>query len=50
MITFIIALVLLVVGFCTYGLLVERVFGIDPERETPAVTKTDGVDFVPMAP
>ena len=50
MITFIIALVLLVVGFLTYGVLVEKIFGIEPERETPALTKTDGVDFVPMAP
>lgn len=50
MISFIIALVLLVVGFFTYGVLVERVFGIDSERKTPALTKTDGVDFVPMSP
>ncbi len=50
MITFIIALVLLVVGFFTYGVLVERIFGIEPNRKTPALTKTDGVDFVPMAP
>ena len=50
MITFIIALILLVVGFFTYGVLVEKIFGIEPERKTPALTKTDGVDFVPMAP
>ena len=50
MITFIVALIVLVVGFCTYGVLVEKIFGVEPERQTPAVTKTDGVDFVPMAP
>ena len=50
MITFIVALVLLVVGFFTYGVFVERVFGIEPERKTPALTKTEGVDFVPMSP
>ena len=50
MITFIIALILLVVGFFTYGVLVEKIFGIEPERKTPALTKTDGVDFVPMSP
>ncbi|MBO7457436.1 MAG: carbon starvation protein A [Paludibacteraceae bacterium] len=50
MITFIIALVLLVVGFFTYGVLVEKIFGVEPDRKTPALTKTDGVDFVPMAP
>ena len=50
MITFIIALALLVAGFFTYGVLVEKIFGVEPERKTPALTKTDGVDFVPMAP
>ena len=50
MITFIIALVLLVVGFFTYGVLVEKIFGVEPEHQTPALSKTDGVDFVPMAP
>ena len=49
MITFIVALVLLVVGFLTYGVLVEKVFGVDTARKTPALTKTDGVDFVPMS-
>ena len=50
MITFIIALILLVVGFLTYGTLVEKIFGVEADRKTPALTKTDGVDFVPMAP
>ncbi len=50
MITFIVALILLVVGFFTYGILVEKIFGIEPDRQTPALTKTDGVDFVPMVP
>ena len=50
MITFICSLILLVVGYLTYGLLVEKVFGINPEARTPALTKTDGVDFVPMSP
>ena len=49
MITFIVALILLIVGFFTYGILVEKIFGIEPERKTPALTKTDGVDFVPMS-
>ncbi len=48
MYTFIISLVLLVVGFFTYGVLVEKIFGINPKRETPALSKTDGVDYVPM--
>ena len=50
MITFIISLIALVVGFVLYGTFVERVFGIDKNAATPATTKTDGVDFVPMKP
>lgn len=49
MVTFLMALALLIVGFCTYGVLVEKIFGVEPERKTPALTKTDGVDFVPMS-
>lgn len=40
---------MLIVGFFTYGTLVERIFGIDANRATPATTHTDGVDYVPMA-
>ena len=50
MITFIISLIALVLGFLLYGTFVERVFGVDPQAATPATTKTDGVDFVPMKP
>lgn len=49
MISFVVALILLIVGFFTYGILVEKIFGIDSERKTPALTKTDGVDYVPMS-
>ncbi len=49
MYTFIISLVLLVAGYFLYGTLVERVFGIDKEAATPAITKQDGVDYVPMS-
>lgn len=49
MLTFIVSIVLLVVGFLTYGTLVERVFGVEPSRETPALSRADGVDFVPMS-
>jgi len=50
MITFCIALVLLILGYLFYGKLVERVFGIDENRPTPAQTMADGVDYVPMKP
>lgn len=49
MVTFLVSLVILIVGYLTYGLLVERVFGADSDAKTPALTKTDGVDFVPMS-
>ena len=50
MITFFIALAVLIVGYIIYGKLVERIFGIDPERETCATSKADGVDYIPLKP
>ena len=49
MYTFCLSLACLVLGYVFYGALVERVFGIDPNRTTPAYTKTDGVDYTPMS-
>ena len=49
MYSFIIALVVLILGYIFYGRLVERVFGIDPNAKTPAVEHPDGVDYVPMS-
>lgn len=50
MITFVISIIVLVLGYLLYGRLVERVFGIDSERPTPATTMADGVDYVPLSP
>ena len=50
MITFFIALAVLIVGYLIYGKIIEKLFGADPDRETPAVTMADGVDYVPMKP
>ena len=47
MTTFIIGLVVLFVGAALYGKFCEKVFGPD-DRKTPAYTKNDGVDYVPM--
>ena len=47
MITFIIGLVILFVGAAVYGAICEKVFGPD-DRQTPAYSKQDGVDYVPM--
>lgn len=48
MITFGISVALLVLGYFIYGSVTEKVFGIQPDRETPAITMADGVDYVPM--
>ena len=45
MITFVLSLVALVVGYLVYGRIVERVFAPD-DRPTPAVSMADGVDYV----
>ena len=47
MITFIISLAVLILGYLFYGRFVERVFGPD-DRVTPAIAKRDDVDFVPL--
>lgn len=47
MITFIIAVIILLVGYFLYGKLVERVFRPD-DRPTPAIAHPDGVDYIPM--
>ena len=49
MVTFTVALVLLVLGYVVYGGFVNRVFGADPKRVTPAFTNNDGVDYIPMS-
>ena len=47
MITFFIALALLIVGYFVYGKFIEHVFHPD-ERATPCVAHPDGVDFCPI--
>ena len=50
MITFLVSLALLIIGYVVYGKLVERVFAPDKDKQTPAVLLNDGVDFVPLKP
>jgi carbon starvation protein CstA len=47
MLTFIIGLMILVIGGYFYGAFCEKVFAPD-NRETPAITHYDGVDYVPI--
>ncbi|MGY3714240.1 carbon starvation CstA family protein [Sutcliffiella cohnii] len=49
MYTFLICIVLLIIGYFTYGKFVEKVFGVKEERPTPAFVNGDGVDYVPMS-
>lgn len=48
MISFLLSVLALVLGYFLYSRFIEKVFGIDPERKTPAITMNDGVDYVPM--
>jgi len=48
MVTFFLSIAALILGYIVYGKFVERKFGADPERTTPAIELEDGVDFVPM--
>ena len=47
MITFFIALTLLIIGYLFYSRFTERVFAID-DRKTPAMARPDGVDITPL--
>jgi carbon starvation protein CstA len=48
MITFLISIALLVLGYIFYSKVAERIFEVDEKRETPALTMKDGVDYMPM--
>ncbi|WP_175986964.1 carbon starvation protein A [Bacillus sp. Marseille-Q1617] len=48
MVTFLVAIALLIVGYFTYGKFIEKIFGVKEARTTPAYAKADGVDYVPM--
>jgi carbon starvation protein CstA len=47
-ISFFLAVILLILGYFIYGRLMERVFKVDYTRKTPALEMADGVDFVPL--
>ena len=48
MLSFLLCIVALILGYALYGAFVDRVFSPDPNRITPAISKTDGVDFIPL--
>jgi carbon starvation protein CstA len=49
MMIFFLCVAALVVGYFTYGTLVDRLFQPDTSRTTPAMCMADGVDYVPMS-
>ncbi|MDO4802679.1 MAG: carbon starvation CstA family protein, partial [Prevotellaceae bacterium] len=49
MITFCISFLLLILGYVLYGRFVNRIFGPNPNVQTPAFTHNDGVDYLPLA-
>ena len=48
MTSFLIALAVLIGGYFIYGAIVEKIFGTDPTRKTPAYTMRDDVDYMPL--
>ena len=48
MVTFLLAILLLVGAYFIYGKIVERYLDVDPSRKTPAYDKEDGVDYQPL--
>ena len=49
MLLFFVCVACLVAGYFIYGALMEKIFTIKPERQTPAYAMGDGVDYVPMS-
>jgi carbon starvation protein len=45
-----VAIIALVLAYIFYGRRLERTWGIDPNRKTPAFESEDGVDYVPSLP
>ncbi|WP_335964818.1 carbon starvation CstA family protein [Galbibacter sp. PAP.153] len=48
MISFLISIAALILGYFLYATFLEKVFGIDRNRTTPAYHLKDGVDFIPL--
>lgn len=50
MITFVVAFLLLILGYLVYGKIVDNAFFPDCDRKTACYTHQDGVDYIPMKP
>lgn len=49
MISFLLSLVALILGYMFYGKFVDKMFGTSDENITPAISMEDDVDYVPMS-
>ncbi|KEI00489.1 carbon starvation CstA family protein [Clostridium botulinum] len=49
MVSFVLSMIALIVGYIVYGKVVEKCFGANDDIKTPAIRLQDGVDFVPMS-
>lgn len=45
-----IALVIFIIAYLTYGSWLAKQWGVDPSRTTPAHTMNDGIDYIPARP
>lgn len=48
MVSFFVCLATLIIGYIFYGRFVEKVFGPEFDRPTPAIAHPDGIDYIPM--
>ncbi|WP_139957415.1 carbon starvation CstA family protein [Flavicella sediminum] len=48
MISFLLSIAVLIAGYFIYGTFIEKIFGIDKNKETPATSLQDNVDFMPL--
>lgn len=48
MLTFFACVAALILGYVIYGRFVEKTFGVDASRRTPAYALEDGVDYMPL--
>ena len=49
MLWFLLCIALLLLRYFIYSKVIEKIFVIKPNRETPAYAMQDGVDYVPMS-
>lgn len=43
----VVSIAILIIGYCTYGKWLEKTWGVDPAKKTPAHEMEDGMDYVP---